>query len=131
MSQNGGAKPKIIKQKTTDPNPEDPPCYECENPCPPGDKNTFTCNICSKWFHKDCTSVKPSELRIIKESKNINFTCDHCVEKKCQETSDIQKIREMVEQIQKGNQTFLDDMRDTISSRVTEAIDERMNDIKE
>ena len=63
-------------------------CNECDEIISEEDKNTINCDLCRKWYHKGCTTIKTTEWKALSSNPNILYSCDICLEKKGNEATE-------------------------------------------
>ena len=101
-------------------------CNECQEHCLEDDKNTVNCDLCKKWYHKGCTSIKTSEWKVLSSNPNILYSCDICLERKGNEASEMREIKEMLQENLKETKKFMTNIEENIYKNVDKMIQEKL-----
>ena len=101
-------------------------CNECDEIISEEDKNTINCDLCRKWYHKGCTTIKSAEWKVLSSNPNILYSCDICLEKKGNEATEMREIKEMFQVHLRETRKLMTSMEDKINKNVERLIDEKL-----
>ena len=101
-------------------------CNECSEICSEDDKSTINCDLCKKYYHKGCTSIKTTEWKILTANQNILYSCDNCLERKGNEATELREIKEMLQSNLRETKLFMTSMEEKIYRNVDKLIEEKL-----
>ena len=101
-------------------------CNDCNEIVQDDDKNTINCDLCRKWYHKACTSIKTAEWKVLIGNPNILYSCDICLEKQGNEASEMREIKELMTEHFKETKQLMTNMEEKLFKKVDKLIDEKL-----
>lgn len=86
---------------------------------------------CGASFHRSCTTLTKAAAKIINDQLNVQFKCDQCLESGIDFEIAVllADVKEIKEEFQKFNLDFIADIKESMATRIDEAVKKGMEDV--